>query len=140
MERLSYPSRTDLATSPFSPRPDCTCHPRATRRHIALSAHPSHLRYLERPDLTGKKFVPRPPTISAIPVLQTPGQDARDPALYSRLYDTGDWGRLRPDGGLEILGRHDSMQKIRGYAHTCTCTCTCTCLRAGRGGGKTLRF
>ncbi|KAH8091925.1 L-cystine transmembrane transporter [Aureococcus anophagefferens] len=46
----------------------------------------------------------------------TPGQDVGNPKLYDRLYDTGDWGRLRPDGTLEILGRHDSMQKIRGYS------------------------
>ena len=43
------------------------------------------------------------PSALPTPAPQTPGQDAASPALYSRLYDTGDWGRLRPDGTLEIL-------------------------------------
>lgn len=30
------------------------------------------------------------------------------------LYYTGDRGRYRPDGGLEILGRLDRQVKIRG--------------------------
>ena len=70
--------------------------------------------YLERPDLTAKRFLDRPAGVPINP--QTPGQDTANAALYDRLYDTGDWGRLRPDGTLEILGRHDSMQKIRGYS------------------------
>jgi amino acid adenylation domain-containing protein len=32
-----------------------------------------------------------------------------------RLYDTGDLGRVRPDGTIEILGRVDHQVKIRGY-------------------------
>ncbi|MDP9792492.1 amino acid adenylation domain-containing protein [Catenuloplanes nepalensis] len=32
-----------------------------------------------------------------------------------RLYRTGDWGRLLPDGTLEFLGRRDDQVKIRGY-------------------------
>jgi SagB-type dehydrogenase family enzyme len=32
-----------------------------------------------------------------------------------RLYRTGDWGRFRPDGTLEFLGRRDDQVKIRGY-------------------------
>ncbi|KAH8078182.1 L-cystine transmembrane transporter [Aureococcus anophagefferens] len=70
--------------------------------------------YLLRPDLNAKRFPPRPANLPVAP--QTPGQDVGNPKLYDRLYDTGDWGRLRPDGTLEILGRHDSMQKIRGYS------------------------
>lgn len=31
------------------------------------------------------------------------------------LYRMGDWGRMRPDGCLEFLGRKDEMVKIRGY-------------------------
>jgi hypothetical protein len=31
------------------------------------------------------------------------------------MYRTGDLGRLRPDGCLEVLGRRDAQVKIRGY-------------------------
>jgi amino acid adenylation domain-containing protein len=34
--------------------------------------------------------------------------------LGTRLYPTGDLGRLQPDGCLELLGRKDSVVKIRG--------------------------
>ena len=34
----------------------------------------------------------------------------------ARMYRTGDRGRLLADGSLEILGRTDSMAKIRGYS------------------------
>jgi amino acid adenylation domain-containing protein len=50
--------------------------------------------YLNNPVLTQQKFVLR-------------GE--------SRLYDTGDLGRWRPDGQVEILGRTDSQVKIRGH-------------------------
>ncbi|MFF4402277.1 AMP-binding protein [Streptomyces sp. NPDC001480] len=32
-----------------------------------------------------------------------------------RLYRTGDWGRLRPDGTIEFLGRRDAQVKVRGH-------------------------
>ena len=32
-----------------------------------------------------------------------------------RLYRTGDWGRYRPDGELEFLGRDDLQVKVQGY-------------------------
>nr|APD71640.1 non-ribosomal peptide synthetase 5 [Streptomyces sp.] len=54
--------------------------------------------YLGRPALTAERFVPDP--------YGEPGE---------RLYRTGDLGRLRPDGGLEFLGRTDNQIKIRGY-------------------------
>ncbi len=53
--------------------------------------------YWNNPDLTRQKFLPDP--------------DGGD----ERIYLTGDLGRLRPDGQLEILGRKDFMVKIRGY-------------------------
>lgn len=55
--------------------------------------------YLNRPDLTDARFVPDP---------FCPRQDGR-------LYRTGDLGRLRADGGIELLGRSDDQVKIRGY-------------------------
>ncbi|MFJ7156742.1 non-ribosomal peptide synthase/polyketide synthase [Streptomyces sp. NPDC101118] len=54
--------------------------------------------YLGRPALTAERFVPDP--------YGEPG---------ARLYRTGDLARLRPDGGLEFLGRTDNQIKIRGY-------------------------
>jgi hypothetical protein len=53
--------------------------------------------YLNRPELTGERFVP-------------------DPLLASgRLYRTGDVVRLLADGSLEYLRRNDSQVKLRGY-------------------------
>ncbi|WP_291440746.1 amino acid adenylation domain-containing protein [Desulfovibrio sp.] len=51
--------------------------------------------YLHRPELTDKAFVLHPVT-------------------GERLYRTGDWGRLLPDGDIEFLGREDSQVKING--------------------------
>ena len=33
----------------------------------------------------------------------------------NRIFRTGEWGRLSPDGCLEHLGRKDAQVKIRGY-------------------------
>jgi amino acid adenylation domain-containing protein len=52
--------------------------------------------YWRRPDLASRAFLAAP--------------DAHG----KRMYRTGDLGRLRPDGGLEHLGRMDSRTKIRG--------------------------
>jgi amino acid adenylation domain-containing protein len=38
--------------------------------------------------------------------------DPTDPA--ARVYKTGDWGRQRPDGLLEFVGRKDEQIKLRG--------------------------
>ncbi|MEV6810011.1 amino acid adenylation domain-containing protein [Streptomyces sp. NPDC051132] len=49
---------------------------------------------------------------------QTAGVFLPDPhatAPGGRLYATGDLGRFRPDGSLEILGRSDHQVKIRGH-------------------------
>ena len=55
--------------------------------------------YRNRPDLTREKFVANP--FSSEP--------------ESRLYKTGDLGRLLPDGQIAFLGRIDEQVKIRGY-------------------------
>ncbi|HEY2953461.1 MAG TPA: amino acid adenylation domain-containing protein, partial [Verrucomicrobiae bacterium] len=55
--------------------------------------------YLDRPELTARKFVPDPFTA-------TPG---------ARLYKSGDLARYLPDGTIEFLGRIDQQVKIRGY-------------------------
>ncbi|MFG1889104.1 amino acid adenylation domain-containing protein [Micromonospora sp. NPDC049051] len=55
--------------------------------------------YLGRTALTADRFVP-------CPFPRRPGE---------RMYDTGDRARLRPDGGIEFLGRLDNQIKIRGF-------------------------
>jgi amino acid adenylation domain-containing protein len=56
--------------------------------------------YLRRPSLSAARFVPEPS--GAAP----PG---------SRMYRTGDVGRMEPDGRVHVLGRSDTQVKIRGY-------------------------
>lgn len=55
-------------------------------------------RYLNRPELTQRAFLP-------------------DPFLggNARMYKTGDLARLLPDGRLEFQGRADNQVKIRGF-------------------------
>lgn len=57
--------------------------------------------YLNRPELNEQRFIKTPVHLEG--------------AYGSRLYRTGDWGYLLSDGSLEIIGRCDSMVKIRGY-------------------------
>jgi amino acid adenylation domain-containing protein len=55
--------------------------------------------YLNQPELTAGRF-------SLDPL-------AREP--QTRMYKSGDMGRLREDGALEFLGRSDLQVKVRGY-------------------------
>ena len=55
--------------------------------------------YLNRPELTEKKFV------------KNPFSEEPD----SRLYRTGDKARYLPDGNIEFLGRIDFQVKLRGF-------------------------
>ncbi len=76
--------------------------------------------YAGRPDLTAERFVPDPG--AAAPGARQSdlngGLGARqfdlDGGLGARLYRTGDLGRARPDGTLELLGRVDRQVKVRG--------------------------
>ncbi|MEU5978896.1 non-ribosomal peptide synthetase [Streptomyces sp. NPDC047315] len=54
--------------------------------------------YLDRPELTGQKWIPNPVS----------------PADYPVLYRTGDMARYWPDGSIEIVGRTDNQIKVRG--------------------------
>jgi amino acid adenylation domain-containing protein len=58
------------------------------------------LGYLNQPALTAERFVSLPQLGGAAP---------------SRLYQTGDRARYRPDGAVEFLGRLDQQLKIRGH-------------------------
>ncbi len=55
--------------------------------------------YVGRPDLTAEKFIPDPFSDES----------------GSRLYETGDLARHRPDGNIEFLGRGDHQVKVRGF-------------------------
>lgn len=55
--------------------------------------------YINDEALTAEKFVPNP--------------FSRQP--NEKLYRTGDFGRVLPDGNIEYLGRGDQQIKIRGY-------------------------
>jgi amino acid adenylation domain-containing protein len=59
--------------------------------------------YANQPGLTAKRFVPHPLAgLGEVPA-------------GSRIYRTGDVGRYRPDGVVELLGRSDHQVKIRGF-------------------------
>jgi amino acid adenylation domain-containing protein/thioester reductase-like protein len=55
--------------------------------------------YLNRPDLTGEKFV----------------QDTFSKDPNAKLYRTGDLARVLPDGNVIIIGRNDHQVKVRGH-------------------------
>jgi arthrofactin-type cyclic lipopeptide synthetase C len=57
------------------------------------------LGYLNRPDLTGERFLPDPFSAKG----------------GARMYRTGDLGRWLQDGKIECLGRNDFQVKIRGF-------------------------
>jgi amino acid adenylation domain-containing protein len=41
--------------------------------------------------------------------------DSSHGGTLGRLFYTGDWGRYCPDGNVEVVGRRDSLVKIRGF-------------------------
>jgi amino acid adenylation domain-containing protein len=46
---------------------------------------------------------------------RTSAQFLVHPRTGERLYRTGDWARLRPEGWLEFLGREDAQVKVQGH-------------------------
>lgn len=55
--------------------------------------------YVNRPELTAQRFLP----------------DPFSPLEGALLYRTGDRGRYRSDGNIELLGRTDNQVQIRGF-------------------------
>lgn len=64
---------------------------------LCISGEGLALGYLNKPELTAKKFVPNPLQPS------------------ERIYLTGDYAKWNKDGSLEFIGRKDDQVKIRGY-------------------------
>ena len=91
--------------------------------HVALG-------YWRRPELTGAAFLPDPE------------------GGPRRVYRTGDFGRLLPDGSIAFAGRRDGQVKIRGFrietgevesalrAHPAVCECAAV----ARGDGGEARL
>jgi amino acid adenylation domain-containing protein len=71
---------------------------------LCISGSGVALGYLGREDLTAAAFVPDPFS----------GEDSIA-AAPPRMYRTGDFARLLPDGTLECLGRRDRQIKLRGF-------------------------
>ncbi len=57
--------------------------------------------YINLPELTAQKFVPKPASLSALP--------------GDTLYRTGDAAIINPDGSIDFQGRFDDQVKLRGY-------------------------
>lgn len=73
--------------------------PRGATGEIVVAGPGVARGYLNQPGLTAESFVP----------------DALSGQPGSRLYRTGDRGRIAEDGRLEFLGRMDRQAKIRGH-------------------------
>ncbi|MBI5950957.1 MAG: amino acid adenylation domain-containing protein [Chloroflexi bacterium] len=69
---------------------------------ICISGDGLFAGYLNRPDLDERVFFSNP----FLPVAT---------GVYARIFRTGDFGRYRPDGKMEHLGRRDRMVKVRGF-------------------------
>jgi amino acid adenylation domain-containing protein len=70
---------------------------------VCLAGHGVARGYHDRPRLTARSFRPDPWS-------DEPG---------ARMYLTGDLGRWREDGGLELFGRNDHQVKVRGFRIEC---------------------
>ncbi|NES89257.1 amino acid adenylation domain-containing protein [Okeania hirsuta] len=75
--------------------------------------------YLNRPELSAKKFIANPFIPNPVEYLHFGGNKAEPTPNPSqegnRLYKTGDQARYLPDGNIELLSRIDNQVKIRGF-------------------------
>jgi amino acid adenylation domain-containing protein len=76
--------------------------------------------YHQRPALTAERFVPNPFAAPEDERRTTNDETEQGPCVLRpascvRLYKTGDLGRYRADGRIEVLGRLDQQVKLRGY-------------------------
>jgi amino acid adenylation domain-containing protein/thioester reductase-like protein len=67
--------------------------------------------YLNRPELTGEKFIANPFPASS----STSSRSARSVSAQREIYKTGDLARYLPDGNIEFFGRSDQQVKVRGF-------------------------
>jgi amino acid adenylation domain-containing protein len=73
------------------------CEP-GERGELCLAGDGLAAGYLNLPDLTSERFVER-----------------EIDGMHERLYRTGDWGYLRPDGAAVFEGRRDDQVKVNGF-------------------------
>lgn len=84
--------------------PDMNLVPIGVRGELYIGGPGVGLGYLNKPELTGQRFLP-----------VQPGIRSDKPMGSNRFYKTGDLGRWLPDGTIEFLGRIDQQVKLRGY-------------------------
>ncbi|MBE9224327.1 amino acid adenylation domain-containing protein [Phormidium sp. LEGE 05292] len=82
--------------------------PAGVNGEIYLSGDGLALGYLNRPELTAKRFINYKSKNEAVETLYTT-------SLPSKFYKTGDRALYHSDGNLEFLGRTDYQIKIRGF-------------------------
>lgn len=76
---------------------DLRLKPMGITGELCLSGESLARGYLNRPELTAETFIPHP---------FTPGE---------RVYRTGDKARWLPQGDIELFGRFDNQEQIRGF-------------------------
>ena len=72
--------------------------------------------YLNRPELTAERFLPRPDSLSPWERARVRVREKGEGTGVGELiYKTGDLARYLPDGNIEFFGRSDQQVKVRGY-------------------------
>ncbi len=75
--------------------------PMGERGELVISGPGLSNGYINRPELTREKFVPKPESLNAIP--------------GDRIYRTGDAAIINANGSVDFYGRLDDQIKLRGY-------------------------